>query len=401
MSTILERREAAYAEATDLVEKAMNGDAEAAKSAPLKLAEVEAFDQQWADYEKSQDLLNRLKDGQKNADPDVETNAPAGGVGDLFIKSAGFAAFKAAHPTGVDGGTPVDIKATGLGGLEQIGFKAASTLTTASGQPSPERLPGYVDLLVAPQLTILDLISTGHSDSATLEYAQIVSENDGSAIVAEGALKPLSDITTAIKDAKVFTYADGFDATNQFLSDEPALAAFMNQQVQRHLRGKIEDQVLNGAGGSSAPYGILATSGVQAQAFDTDIITTIAKSLEKLDATATDVQAVVVNPSVAWGLRLLKDGQGRYLSGGPFSEGKVLNLWGIPIVTSRRVAANKAVIGDFRTVHLLERDPLSVLLFNQHKDYAQRNMVYVRAEWRGKQPIYAPRDLLVATLTGA
>ena len=37
--------------------------------------------------------------------------------------------------------------------------------------------------------------------------------------------------------------------------------------------------------------------------------------------------------------------------------------------------------------------------FNQHKDYAQRNMTYVRAESRGRQLFYAPREVVIADLT--
>ena len=389
--SILERREIAYAEAQSRVEKAMNGDEAAAKAAPAKLAEVEALDAQQADYLKSQELLERLSKGGTDTDEAGHAPVESGSIGERFVKSAGFTEFKKAHPTGVDGGTPISIKAAGIGGLTELGLKA--DLTTGTGQPTPQRLPGYVDMLLNQKLTILDLISTGSTNSASLEYAQVVGETDNAAIVPEGELKPLSDLTTALQDAKVFTYADGFDATNQFLSDEPALAAFMDSSIKRHIRQKIEDQILNGAGTATAPKGILHTTGVQAQAFDTDIITTIARALEKAEAVDADVQAIVVNPSVAWQLRLLKDLEGRYLSGGPFAEGLVQTLWGVPIVKSKRLTNKQALVGDFRTINPLEREGMSVLMFNQHKDYAQRNKVYVRAEWRGMQPIYVPRDI--------
>ena len=61
-----------------------------------------------------------------------------------------------------------------------------------------------------------------------------------------------------------------------------------------------------------------------------------------------------------------------------------------------------ALVGNFAgNVQFLQREPLSVLAFNQHKDYAQRNMVYVRAELRAMQLIYAPREIVVADLTAA
>jgi HK97 family phage major capsid protein len=138
---------------------------------------------------------------------------------------------------------------------------------------------------------------------------------------------------------------------------------------------------------------------VGAQTFNTDVITTIAAALESLK-NITDPQAIVMNPADAWALRLLQDANGQYISGGPFTTGATPQLWSVPIVKSRRVATGTALVGDFSSVNFLQREPLSVLAFNQHKDYAQRNIVYVRAELRAMQLIYNPRNIIIATLTG-
>lgn len=336
--------------------------------------------------------------------PDLGTKADAGPLGMRIAQSDSFKAFRAANPSGVDGGTPIYLEAKGVGDISDIVGRKA-TLDTTFGEYRHERAPGYRDYLPYDANTwptsFLDLVTVGSTNSRSLEYAQVTAEANNAAIVAEGELKPLSDLTTGVADAKVFTYADGFDATNQFLADEPALATFMEGAVRRHLQVLIEDRLLNGAGGASAPLGVLATTGVQSQAFATDVITTIAGAVQKVeDVGGADPQAIVLNPADAWALRLLKDGDGRYLSGGPFQAGVAPSLWGIPIVTSRRVAAGTAIVGNFRdNVTFLQREALNVLAFNQHKDYAQRNMVYVRAELRAMQLVYAPREIVVADLT--
>lgn len=336
--------------------------------------------------------------------PDAGVKSHEGPLGLRIARSDAFKSFRQAHPSGVGVGTPIHLEAKNVGNLADIGLKA--TLDTTFGQPRTTTEPGYRDYLPAASYvppTLLDLITVGTTDSTTLEYRQITAETNGAAIVPEGALKPLSDITTDAQDAKVFTYADGFDATNQFLADEQALATFMEGAVRRHLQMKIEDQLINGPGGASAPLGILATTGVQAQAFTADIITTIANAVQKVENVNGEVQAIVLNPADAWSLRLLREdgATGPYLSGGPFQAGVAPSLWGIPIVNSRRVAAGSALVGNFRTVNFLQREALSVLAFNQHKDYAQRNMVYVRAELRAMQLIYNPREIVVADLTAA
>lgn len=368
-----------------------------------KTAEVRDLDERLARASKAADLVSSLSSAQVDDEHEEKGDALGDGLGARFIKSPAFREFRKSHPSGFDGGTPMRLEAKGIGGLGDIGMKA--TLDTTVGRRSPiDRQPGYQNYLdpatnIAP--SILDLVTVGSTNSTSLEYAQILTETNNAAVVAEGQLKPLSDLTTGIADAKVFTYADGFDATNQFLADEPALATFMESSIQRHLRLKIEDLLLNGAGGATAPRGILNTTGVQAVPFRADVITTLSDALLALSNTATDVQAIVLNPATAWSLRLLKDTTGQYLSGGPFTSGVVQSLWGIPIVTSTRVAANQALLGDFRTVNFLQREPISVLAFNQHKDYAQRNMVYVRAELRAMQLIYSPRSLALATIAAA
>ena len=66
-------------------------------------------------------------------------------------------------------------------------------------------------------------------------------------------------------------------------------------------------------------------------------------------------------------------------------------------MTSERLVDTTAVLGDFKQVALLDREGLSVLAFNQHKDYAQRNLTYVRAELRAAQVIWKPNRLVVVS----
>src|SRR5699024_10071365 len=130
------------------------------------------------------------------------------------------------------------------------------------GVPFVEREPGYQDLTPAlAPLTFLDLITVGSTGVAYSEYAQIVAVENNAAIVAEGDLKPLSELTTDDAESKAYTYADGFVVTNQSLADDGALAAFMETRIARHVRGVIEDKILTGTGGGTEPTGILNTSG--------------------------------------------------------------------------------------------------------------------------------------------
>jgi len=72
-------------------------------------------------------------------------------------------------------------------------------------------------------------------------------------------------------------------------------------------------------------------------------------------------------------------------------------VWGRPRIVSEKLSgSNDAILGDFSTVALLDREGLSIEAFNQHKDFAQRNKVYVRAELRAGQVIWRPNRLVIA-----
>lgn len=397
--TMKDQRAALVKEAQEMLAKASNEgrefptDDEATRLETIEV-EVKSLGEKIADADRFQAMVKGFAD----SDPAPVDEQPAGSIAERFVKSASFKQFRSEHPSGVGGNTPINIKASGLGGLADLGIGVKATIDSTIGQPSPTRLPGYRSQLLDDPFTFLSLVTTGTTASSWIEYAQIVSETDNAAIVAEGALKPLSDVATVKAEAKAHTYADGFDVTNQTLADDGALVAFMDQRIRYHVQNKVEDVLINGDVAANVK-GILNTTGVQAQAFDTDVITTLAGALAKVEAVQATPQAIVMNPADAWKLSLTKEAGVGYLMGNPLGQGLNPTPFGVRLIKSNRVAAGTALVGDFSGVQFLLREALNVLVFNQHKDYAQRNMSYVRAELRGLQFIYSPRDIVVADLT--
>lgn len=372
-----------------------------------KHAEIEDFTKQIDRAEKSASLVSSITSVSEPAPVDAPIEATKGnrpnGVADRFIKSSAFQGFRKSHPSGVGSGTPLHIEAKGLADFDELLGKSnglsKKELTTETGQfVSQTRLPGYRSELMDEPLAFLDLITTGNTEATYLEYARIISETNNAAIVPEGELKPLSEIVTDVADAKAFTYADGFDVTNQTLADDGALVAFMEGRIRFHVLNKVVDTILNGSGVGTEPAGLMNITGTQAQAFDGDALTTLARSIEKVQKVQATPQAIVLNPVDAWSIRLQKNLSGDFYAGGPFSAAP-FTPWGVRVVESNRVAAGTALVGNFSSIQFLQREALSVVAFNQHKDYAQRNKSYVRAELRGMQLFYAPREIVVASLT--
>ncbi|MFI2216532.1 phage major capsid protein [Rhodococcus sp. NPDC019627] len=333
--------------------------------------------------------------------------------GQKFIESERYKAFQKAFPSGPGNGSPIDIGRVKVGSMADWYAGRKAGLTTDIANIQPIRMP-TVDLVDRNRLTFLDLVSRGRT-AGNFEYVQITGVTRNAAIVAESVddtgttpatgLKPLSDMQTDVADAKVYTYADGYDVTNQLLADAPAFATYMNQELAYSLDNVVEDKLLNGTGVSGEPKGILSTTGVQEQTYtaaagiDDAAAMAFVKAARRAITKVTrlpggTVDAIVLSPEMDEAIDLLQDANERFFGQGPFNAGPT-TLWGRPRVTSERLVDTNAILGDFKQVALLDREGLSVMAFNQHKDYAQRNRTYVRAELRAAQVIWKPNRLVV------
>ncbi len=335
-----------------------------------------------------------------------------GRFGEVFVKSPEFEQFRKDYPSGVGNGSVVNIGRVKAGSMAEW-MAHRKGLTTPQAHVPNIRMP-LVDQIDRDRLTLLDLISRGET-GGNFEYLQVVGIDRGAAVVPESSqhtegenegewddagLKPLSNIQTELADAKVFTYADGYEVTNQLLSDAPALASYLNNELSYSLDNIIEHYLLNGTGSNGQPLGLLSTTGVQQQAFDTDMVTTIRKGITRVTRRGGSVTAVLMSPEDDEAWDLLQDGQGRYYGQGPFGSGPG-TAWGRPRAVSERLQPGQVILGDFRQIALLDREGLSIQAFNQHKDYAQRNLTYVRAELRAAQVIWRPNRLVVADVAGS
>lgn len=340
--------------------------------------------------------------------------------GEAFVKSEAYQAFRKENPSGVGQGSPVSIGRVKVGSMDDWHSRRKAPIALPNARVAPVRYP-TLDMIDRDRLTLLDLVSRGQTEG-NFEYVQITAVTRNATVVGESVtnngttaaagLKPISDITTQLADAKVYTYADGYEVTNQLLADAPAFATYMNAELAYSLDSVVEDKLLNGSGVSGEPRGILNTTGVQVQEFDAATAGTydpevdadvmaLVKAIRRGITRVTRLQggsvtAVVMSPEDDEAIDLLQDDNGRFYGQGPFGSGPG-TIWGRPRVTSERLDPGEPLLGDFKQIALLDREGLSVTAFNQHKDYAQRNLTYVRAELRAAQVIWKPSRLVRVT----
>jgi HK97 family phage major capsid protein len=398
------------------LQKAMQATIDGAKSAGRDLTADEAADIE-AKGAEALELKGRIESIAKSekaladlvefgkADDSAEkgaddlTEVP---LGERFMKSAPYQQFRKENPSGVGQGTPINIGSVRIGSMKDF-FANRKALTSPQARIQNIRVP-MVDQIDRPNLTLLDVISRGET-AGNFEYVQVTSVTRNAKIVPEAtsgtdnaALKPVSELGTELADAKVYTYADGYDVTNQLLADAPAFGTYMNSELKYSLDSVIEDKLLNGSGVSGEPKGILNTTGIQDLEFTgtgaIDLVKAVRRSITKVTRlNGGRVDAVLLNPEDEEEIDLMQDAEGRFFGQGPFSIGPG-TLWGRPRILSERIEPGTFLLGDFKQVALLDREGLSIMAFNQHKDYAQRNMTYVRAELRAAQVIWKPSRLV-------
>lgn len=287
---------------------------------------------------------------------------------------------------------PISVKALVTGGS---GTSAGAFVTNEDS--------GILESLGRRLLTIRDIISVRRTGSDTIEYVVQTAHTNAAAAVPEatstgalgdgtggtstvvtGGYKPEGSWAFERRTATVKTIAEWVPATKRALSDAAQLEGLINDELRADIAETEENQVLSGSGSGEDLTGIFNTSGIQSQAFDTDIFTTVRRAITKARVVGRVVPtAVALNPEQVETIDLAREGAGtgRFLGAGPFAVGP-RTLWGLPIVESEAIPAGRGLVGDFSKAVLWDREETTVTMTDSHDDFFIRNMVAVLAEER-------------------
>jgi len=232
----------------------------------------------------------------------------------------------------------------------------------AAGDPimSSQFGPRTTDPTLAPHYSamanVYDLcrIVPVSATSSVRFYQATMPLANNAAFIAEGALKPEVQPRWAPVDAPIETVAEWTAVTLQALDDVPQLRSVLYDDLRRLLLLKIDEKILAGSGTPPEIRGILATAGIQTQAFTTDALTTLANAVGKVINTGAGYPTgIVMNPADWQTVRTITVA-GIWPFGSP-SESGVMRIWGIPVVPSVNQAAGFAIVGDFNYATIFER----------------------------------------------
>ena len=299
----------------------------------------------------------------------------------------------------------------GQRGKANLEIKATITSATTDAAGSAgdlvqaTRLPGIVG---APErkLTIRDLLMQGRLDGNSLEFVQETGFTNSAAPVAEGALKPQSDIKFDLKSTTAKVIAHYMKASRQILDDASQLQSYIDGRLRYGLAFKEEQQILNGDGTGQNLLGIVpqATAYVRPAG-----VTTTAES--KLDTLRfAMLQAIlaeypasghVLNPIDWAAIETLKDTSGQYIIGNP-QGGLNPTLWGLPVAETQAIASGKFLTGAFSMgAQIFDRWASRVEVATENEDDFVKNLVTILAEERLALAVYRPEAFIYGNIVPA
>lgn len=367
----------------EIAEKAL---AEAEKGVPMATTAKELADQALTGMNEAKARLDELeqKMARRREQSDSERSA-----GQRFVEDEGFKSF--AGQTRPRGRHIVEVK-----DITSLTTDAAGSVGTLvrPDRAAPVELPRR-------RMTIRALLAQGNTGSNSIEYDKEKGFTNNAAPVAEGALKPQSEIQYEEATAPVRTIAHWMRASVQILADAPGLRSMIDNRLRYGLAYVEENQLLNGSGSGQNLEGLVtvatpfaAPGGLTAG----QMIDTVRLGMLQVALAEYPPNGIVLNP-IDWAfIEMLKDDQGRYLIGNPQGT---LNptLWGLPVVPTQAMGEDKFLVGAFDlAAQIFDRQDATVEVSTEDGDNFIKNKVTIRAEERLALAIYREEALVYGDL---
>jgi HK97 family phage major capsid protein len=312
-------------------------------------------------------------------------------LGEMFVESD---AFKSFRPGAM--GQHIYLKMEGPAAFDAM----KTTMTTSAGYAPANNRTNIVVPLAVRTPVIADLIPTDGTTDTLIRYLRETTWNRNAATVAEGALKPESNVILTEVQSPVQVIATTMKVTNQQLADVPGIRGYLDNRLATDVRFAEEDQILNGNGTSPNLQGFLTTTGILtgAAANQGDVPAAILRQMTQVQSVTgfADVNGIVMHPLDAMDIRLMTTSTGEFLWGAP-SETGIFRIWGVPIIATPAMTQNTALLGDFRNFsHISRRMEMAIDVGYVNDDFT-KNLATIRAETRLSLEIRRPSAFSLVT----
>lgn len=242
-----------------------------------------------------------------------------------------------------------------------------------------------------PATSLLDVIPTVRRTGPQYRYIRQISRALNAAAVAPGAEKPTSTMGTETVDGAVSVVAHLSEPLDKFvLTDAPQLQRFVADELLYGLDVAIQAQALTGTGVGANQTGILATSGVQVQAFDTSAIVSIRKAMTKAEANGYVPGVAVLRPEDWEAIELTATSDDAVAFRGVPIDLLERKLWGLRVVLNTALPVKTGLVLDPAAVSIDNLGGIDIEWSTEAGDLFAHNQVQARVETRIGVSVYAP-----------
>lgn len=252
---------------------------------------------------------------------------------------------------------------------------------------------------------VRDFMNVVTTENEAIHYARetVVDNQAGPQVGGEGGLKPLSGITFVEKVMNMVLIAHGMVVTRQLVADIRALINHINMRLMDGLKHVEDADIVFGDGEDGKMLGIW-NSGIQTynRAVDGDtMIDTLRRAITQIRQNYYTPDLTVLSLEDWEAIELLKDNEGRYIWV-QVTEGGVPRLWRVPVIDTTVMPEGSFLQGAFRQgATLWDREEASVRIFDQHADFALRNMLLLLAEERLGLTVERPLAFVKGSFSGS
>jgi HK97 family phage major capsid protein len=293
---------------------------------------------------------------------------------------------------------------------------AGDVISTASGAPAhdlivPDYRPGVVPLNQRA-LKIRDLFPGDTTTKDSISYAQQTGFTNNAKMVAQATTlsngaKEQSDISWTRVSAAVETMGHWMAVTRQTLSDDGQVRSLVDNQGRLMVDLAIEEQLLSGDGTSPNISGIfdqvIQTLDLSAATVDHPNLAglRVANRMVATGPLKAPATFHVMHPNDSCEYDLIVDDNKNYMAGNPFSgqagDGAA-PIWRKARIESEAMTEGHVLVGAGVAATVLEREPLTIWVAEQHADFAIRGLVAIIFETRIGMPVYFPGGFVDVTL---
>lgn len=240
--------------------------------------------------------------------------------------------------------------------------------------------------------TFLDALPVDRRGTPSWRYLRQSVRTNNAAVVEEGDVKPTSVYSLGEVTGELKVIAHLSEAVPRYwLIDNSNLEEFLRSELEYGLRTAVEAKVLTD---------INATSGIQVQAFDTDVFATLRKASSKIEAAGYAPAYHLLHPTDWEALELAKDLNGQYRLGGPNSLG-MRRLWDVPVIVSLAQTAGVSHTVAAETISVVTDDTGVNVQWSEtsNAEDFSRNLIRARCEGRFETEVWRPWGVVKGDLT--